>query len=101
MNLKNVNINSRNALNGILEAKRQKKQKRAFRSSEATDSTKSEPPVELSSSSGNLFNGSPLTTSLNKSISNSSVFEKKKKHRENEKKRKLRKEDIGLPHNFR
>ncbi|XP_043484036.1 neural Wiskott-Aldrich syndrome protein-like [Leptopilina heterotoma] len=91
----------RNALVGILEAKRQKKQKRALRSSEATDSTKCEPPVELSSSSGNLFNGSPLTTSLNKSISNSSVFEKKKKHRENEKKRKLRKEDIGLPHNFR
>lgn len=65
------------------------------------ESTKGEPQVELSSSSGNLFNGSPMAPTVNKSISSGSVFEKKKKHRDNEKKRKLRKEDIGLPHNFR
>ena len=55
----------------------------------------------MSPSTGNLLNGSPSTIGVNRSVSSSSMFERKKKHREKETKRKLRKEDIGLPHNFR
>ncbi|XP_033211048.1 neural Wiskott-Aldrich syndrome protein-like isoform X2 [Belonocnema kinseyi] len=92
----------RNSLVGILEAKRQKKQKRASRTTDNMGNTKREFPIGLTSpSTGNLLNGSRSSVGVNRSVSSSSVFEIKKKHREKDMKRKLRKEDIGLPHNFR
>ena len=93
---------SRNALVGILEAKRLKKQKRASRTTETMGNIKKESPKGITSpSTGNFLNGSPSSIGVNRSVSSSSMFERNKKHREKETKRKLRKEDIGLPHNFR
>lgn len=49
----------------------------------------------------NYSNGSPMTVNVNRSMSNISMSKSKKKKRNQEAKKKLTANDIGLPFNFR
>lgn len=59
------------------------------------------PFTVTSGSSGNLSNGAPATIGVNRSASSSSMYKTKKKKNEQDLKRKLTKDDISLPSNFR
>lgn len=60
------------------------------------------PFTVTSGSSGNLSNGVPAATvGVNRSASSSSMYKTKKKKSELDLKRKLTKDDISLPSNFR
>lgn len=54
-----------------------------------------------SGSSSNLSNGALAAVGVNRSASSSSMYKTKKKKNEQDLKRKLTKDDIGLPSNFR
>lgn len=58
-------------------------------------------PIAFSTgSTSNLLNGTPTTIGVNRSASSSSMYKTKKKKRDKAK-RKLTKDDIGPPSNFR
>lgn len=97
----------RNILLGKLNAKRQRRQERKAKEVEpgGTLSWKNQTSVSsfttfTSSSPSNLSNGAP-TVGVNRSASSSSMYKTKKKKNEQDLKRKLTKDDIGLPSNFR
>lgn len=96
----------RNILLGKLNAKRQRRQERKAKEVEpsGTISWKNQTSVSAftvtSGSPGNLSNGAP-TVGVNRSASSSSMYKTKKKKNEQDLKRKLTKDDIGLPSNFR
>jgi len=59
------------------------------------------PFTVTSGSSGNLSNGALATVGVNRSASSNSMYKNKKKKSEQDLKRKLTKDDISLPSNFR
>lgn len=98
----------RNILLGKLNAKRQKRQERRSKEAQQASGTlpwRNQSNVSsytvTSGSSGKLLNGAPNTVSVNRSASSSSMYKTKKKKRDQDLKRKLTKDDIGLPSNFR
>lgn len=100
-------ITLRNILLGKLNAKRQRRQERKAKEAEpgGTLSWKNQTSMSsfttfTSGSPGNLSNGAP-TVGVNRSASSSSMYKTKKKKNEQDLKRKLTKDDIGLPSNFR
>ncbi|KAL6440861.1 hypothetical protein ACFW04_003350 [Cataglyphis niger] len=98
-------ITLRNILLGKLNAKRQRRQERKAKEVEpsGTISWKNQTSVSAftvtSGSPNNLSNGAPV--GVNRSASSSSMYKTKKKKNEQDLKRKLTKDDIGLPSNFR
>lgn len=98
-------ITLRNILLGKLNAKRQRKQERKAKEMQGNitlprKNQNSIPPFTVTSgSSGNLSNGA--LAGVNRSASSSSMYKNKKKRSEQDLKRKLTKDDIGLPSNFR
>ncbi|KAL0111648.1 hypothetical protein PUN28_013082 [Cardiocondyla obscurior] len=103
-------ITLRNILLGKLNAKRQRRQERKAKEMQASNTLpwKNQSgmlPYSVTSgssgSSGNLLNGAPATIGVNRSASSSSMYKTKKKKGEQDLKRKLTKDDIGLPSNFR
>lgn len=97
----------RNILLGKLHAKRQRKQERKAKEGQVSgtfswkNQSAASPLTITSSSSTNLSNGAPTTVGVNRSASSSSMYKTKKKKNEQDLKRKLTKDDIGLPSNFR
>ncbi|XP_076241494.1 uncharacterized protein LOC143183699 [Calliopsis andreniformis] len=102
-------VTLRNILLGKLNAKRQRRQQR--RSKMETEgqhgatlpwrNQSNTSPIAFSTgSTSNLLNGTPATIGVNRSASSSSMYKPKKKKRDKAK-RKLKKEDIGPPSNFR
>lgn len=95
----------RNILLSKLNAKRQRRQERKAKEVEpsGTISWKNQTSVSAftvtSGSPSNLSNGAPV--GVNRSASSSSMYKTKKKKNEQDLKRKLTKDDIGLPSNFR
>lgn len=94
----------RNILLGKLNAKRQRRQERKAKEVEPSGiSWKNQTSVSAftvtSGSPSNLSNGAPV--GVNRSASSSSMYKTKKKKNEQDLKRKLTKDDIGLPSNFR
>lgn len=92
-----------------MNAKRQKRQQRRSKVEGETQHGATLPwrnqsnasPVAFSTgSTSNLLNGTPTTIGVNRSASSSSMYKSKKKKREKTKKR-LTKDDIGPPSNFR
>lgn len=100
-------ITLRNILLGKLHAKRQRKQERKAKEGQLSgpfswkNQSAASPRNITSSSSANLSNGAPTTVGVNRSASSSSMYKTKKKKNEQDLKRKLTKDDIGLPSNFR
>lgn len=96
----------RNILLGKLNAKRQRRQERKAKEVDpsGTLSWKNQTSVSAftitSGSPGNLSNGAPAV-GVNRSASSSSMYKTKKKKNEQDLKRKLTKDDISLPSNFR
>ncbi|XP_076649481.1 uncharacterized protein LOC143357119 [Halictus rubicundus] len=102
-------VTLRNILLDKLNAKRHKKQqKRSKMEIEGQHggtllwrNQSSTSPVTFSTgSTSNLANGTPTTIGVNRSASSSSMYKPKKKNREKTK-RRLTKDDIGPPSNFR
>lgn len=100
-------ITLRNILLGKLNAKRQRRQERKAKEMQASSTlpwknqSSISPFTVTSGSSGNLSNGAPATIGVNRSASSSSMYKTKKKKSEQDLKRKLTKDDISLPSNFR
>ncbi|XP_032687071.1 neural Wiskott-Aldrich syndrome protein-like isoform X2 [Odontomachus brunneus] len=100
-------ITLRNILLGKLNAKRQRRQERRAKETQpsSTFPWKNQssllPFTVTSGSSTNLLNGAPNTVGVNRSASSSSMYKTKKKKSEQDLKRKLTKDDISLPSNFR
>lgn len=99
----------RNILLDKLNAKRQKRQQRRSKmeiegqhgATLPWRNQSSTSPVAFSTgSTSNLANGTPTTIGVNRSASSSSMYKTKKKKRDKAK-RKLTKDDIGPPSNFR
>lgn len=96
----------RNILLGKLNAKRQRRQERKAKEADPSgtlswkNQTSVSPFTVTSGSPGNLSNGAP-TVGVNRSASSSSMYKKNKKKNEQDLKRKLTKDDISLPSNFR
>lgn len=104
----NVLFCCRNILLGKLHAKRQRRQERRAKETLPSSTWKNQssllPFTVTSGSPSNLPNGTPGGLGgVNRSASSSSMYEKKpqKKKSEQDLKRKLTKDDIGLPSNFR
>ncbi|XP_039303453.1 neural Wiskott-Aldrich syndrome protein [Solenopsis invicta] len=101
-------ITLRNILLGKLNAKRQRRQERKAKEMQGSSTlpwknqSSISPFTVTSGSSGNLSNGVPAATvGVNRSASSSSMYKTKKKKSELDLKRKLTKDDISLPSNFR
>lgn len=98
-------ITLRNILLGKLNAKRQRRQERRAKEVQPSSTLpwKNQSSVSsfTSSSSSNLLNGASTTVGVNRSASSSSMYKTKKKKSEQDLKRKLTKDDISLPSNFR
>lgn len=100
-------ITLRNILLGKLNAKRQRRQERKAKEMQASTTLPWKNQSSISSFtvtsglSSNLSNGAPATVGVNRSASSSSMYKTKKKKSEQDLKRKLTKDDIGLPSNFR
>ncbi|XP_028045355.1 neural Wiskott-Aldrich syndrome protein [Monomorium pharaonis] len=100
-------ITLRNILLGKLNAKRQRRQERKAKEMQGSSTLpwKSQsslsPFTVTSGSSSNLSNGVPATAGVNRSASSSSMYKTKKKKSDQDLKRKLTKDDISLPSNFR
>ncbi|XP_024876801.1 neural Wiskott-Aldrich syndrome protein-like [Temnothorax curvispinosus] len=100
-------ITLRNILLGKLNAKRQRRQERKAKEMQASSTLPWKNQSKISSfsvtsgPSGNLSNGAPATVGVNRSASSSSMYKTKKKKSEQDLKRKLTKDDISLPSNFR
>ncbi|XP_011875442.1 PREDICTED: neural Wiskott-Aldrich syndrome protein [Vollenhovia emeryi] len=100
-------ITLRNILLGKLNAKRQRRQERRAKEMQGSNTMpwKNQnsllPFTVTSGSSNNLSNGAPNTVGVNRSASSSSMYKTKKKKNEQDLKRKLTKDDISLPSNFR
>lgn len=95
----------RNILLGKLNAKRQRRQERKAKEAQPSGILPWKNQTSVSSfttsgSPGNLLNGAP-TVGVNRSASSSSMYKTKKKKSEQDLKRKLTKDDISLPSNFR
>ncbi|XP_031826451.2 uncharacterized protein LOC116424326 [Nomia melanderi] len=102
-------VTLRNILLDKLNAKRQKRQQRRSKmeiegqhgATLPWRNQSSTSPVAFSTgSTSNLANGTPTTIGVNRSASSSSMYKTKKKKRDKAK-RKLTKDDIGPPSNFR
>ncbi|KYM94691.1 PREDICTED: neural Wiskott-Aldrich syndrome protein-like [Cyphomyrmex costatus] len=97
-------ITLRNVLLGKLNAKRQRRQERKAKEMQGSNTLPWKNQSSISSftvtsgSSSNLSNGA---IGVNRSASSSSMHKTKKKRNEQDLKRKLTKDDIGLPSNFR
>jgi len=93
---------NRNILLGKLNAKRQRRQERKAKEMQVSNTlpwkTQSSMSPFTSGSSSNLSNGA---IGVNRSASSSSMYKTKKKKNEQDLKRKLTKDDISLPSNFR
>ncbi|XP_012214567.1 actin nucleation-promoting factor WASL-like [Linepithema humile] len=101
-------ITLRNILLGKLNAKRQRRQERKAKETQPSgtmpwkNQSSLSPYNVTSSSSSNLSNGAPNTVGVNRSASSSSMYKTKKKKSEQDlSRRKLTKDDISLPSNFR
>ncbi|XP_011137229.1 neural Wiskott-Aldrich syndrome protein [Harpegnathos saltator] len=100
-------ITLRNILLGKLNAKRQRRQERRAKEAQPSNTLPWKNQSSLlpftitSGSSSNLLNGAPNTVGVNRSASSSSMYKTKKKKNEQDLKRKLTKDDISLPSNFR
>lgn len=96
----------RNILLSKLNAKRQRRQERRARETQSnstlprTYQSNLSPFTITSGPSSNLENGAP-TVDVHRSASSSSMYNQKKKKNEQDLKRKLTKDDISLPSNFR
>ena len=102
-------VTLRNILLGKLNAKRQRRQQRRSKiegegQHGATlpwrNQSNTSPAAFSTGSTSNLLNGTPATIDVNRSASSSSIYKTKKKKRDKAKK-KLTKDDIGPPSNFR
>ncbi|KAL6254181.1 hypothetical protein P5V15_014804 [Pogonomyrmex californicus] len=99
-------ITLRNILLEKLNAKRQRKQERRVKEMQSSSTlpwknqSSISPFTVTSGSSGNLSNGAPATIGVNRSASSNSMYKTMYKRKE-DLKRKLTKDDIGLPSNFR
>ena len=102
-------VTLRNILLGKLNAKRQRRQQRRSKMEiepqhGATfpwrNQSSASPTAFSTGSTSNLSNGTQTTVGVNRSASSSSMYKPKKEKRDKAK-RKLRKEDIGPPSNFR
>jgi len=95
---------NRNILLGKLNAKRQRRQERKAKEMQVSNTlpwknqSSMSPFTVTSGSSSNLSNGA---IGVNRSASSSSMYKTKKKKNEQDLKRKLTKDDISLPSNFR
>ncbi|XP_054012510.1 actin nucleation-promoting factor WASL [Hylaeus anthracinus] len=102
-------VTLRNILLDKLNAKRQRRQQRRSKMEVESQHGATLPWRNQSNASSvafstgstsNLLNGTPTTVGVNRSASSSSMYKSKKKKREKAK-RKLTKDDIGPPSNFR
>lgn len=99
-------ITLRNILLGKLNAKRLRRQERKAKEAQPggmlswKNQTSASSFAVTSGSPGNLSNGA-TTVGVNRSASSSSMYKTKKKKNEQDLKRKLTKDDISLPSNFR
>ncbi|XP_043248538.1 neural Wiskott-Aldrich syndrome protein-like [Colletes gigas] len=102
-------VTLRNILLGKLNAKRQRRQQKRTKVEIESQHGATLPwgnqsntsPIAFSTgSTSNLLNGTPTTVGVNRSASSSSMYKTKKKKRDKAK-RKLTKDDIGPPSNFR
>lgn len=97
----------RNILLGKLNAKRQRRQERRAKEVQPggtlpwRNQNSLSPFTVTSGSSSNLLNGASTTVGVNRSSSSSSMYKTKKKRNDQDLKRKLTKDDISLPSNFR
>ncbi|EZA49543.1 neural Wiskott-Aldrich syndrome protein isoform X2 [Ooceraea biroi] len=99
-------ITLRNILLGKLNAKRQRRQEKKAKETQSSGTLPwknqgSASPFIASGLSSHLSNGAPTTIGVNRSASSSSMYRTKKKRSEQDLKRKLTKDDISLPSNFR
>ncbi|KAG7189674.1 hypothetical protein KM043_017346 [Ampulex compressa] len=103
-------VTLRNILLGKLNAKRQRRQERKSKMEIETqhgatlpwkNQSSSSPFTFSTGSTSNLLNGAPTTVGVNRSASSSSMYKTKKKKGDQDSKRKLTKDDISLPSNFR
>jgi len=104
MHLIKYSIFYRNILLGKLNAKRQRKQEKKAKETQSSSTLpwknqSISPFIASGLSSHHLSNGASITVGVNRSASNSSMY--KKKRNEQDFKRKLSKDDISLPSNFR
>lgn len=103
-------ITLRNILLGKLNAKRQKRQEKRSKMEMETQHVVTLPRKSRSSTlsfaftsgaTSNTLNGAQTTVGVNRSASSSSMYKSKKKKGEKDSRRKLTKDDISLPSNFR